>query len=95
MSLGPSLETHGRFACTAARVYDGLRTLTDHAIIVENGVLLDVVPADSLPNGLPVWREPDCTIIPGLIDTHTHFMRWQGPRYLAFGVTTIRDTGNN
>jgi hypothetical protein len=36
----------------------------------------------------------DCTLLPGLIDTHVHFMRWHGPQFLAFGVTTVRDTGN-
>lgn len=24
-----------------------------------------------------------------------HFMRWQGPAFLAYGVTTVRDTGND
>lgn len=90
-----ALESPARFACTAARVFDGVRTVTDHAVVVESGVVSGVVPCESLPGGLPVWNEPDCTIVPGLIDTHTHFMRWQGPYYLAHGVTTIRDTGND
>ena len=31
-------------------------------------------------------------IIPGLIDAHAHVARWALPRYLAWGVTTVRDT---
>jgi imidazolonepropionase-like amidohydrolase len=30
-------------------------------------------------------------IIPGLIDAHAHVARWALPRYLAWGVTTVRD----
>ena len=85
----------GRFACTAARVFDGEHTLADHAVMVENGVVSAVVPQCSLPEGVPLWHEPDSTILPGLIDTHVHFMRWQGPLFLAHGVTTIRDVGND
>ena len=30
-------------------------------------------------------------IIPGLIDSHAHLARWALPRYVAWGVTTVRD----
>jgi imidazolonepropionase-like amidohydrolase len=30
-------------------------------------------------------------IIPGLIDAHAHVARWALPRYVAWGVTTVRD----
>ena len=30
-------------------------------------------------------------IIPGLIDAHAHVAQWAIPRYLAFGVTSVRD----
>ena len=30
-------------------------------------------------------------IIPGLIDSHAHVARWALSRYLAWGVTTVRD----
>lgn len=53
-----------------------------------------VVPRASVPEGTTHYHEPECTILPGLIDTHVHFMRWQGPQFLASGVTTVRDTGN-
>ncbi len=87
-------EAGGRFACAADRIFDGERTLTDHAVLLENGRVSGIVPFGALPREVPLWSEPGATIIPGLIDAHTHFMQWEGPFFLAYGVTTIRDTGN-
>jgi len=84
-----------RFACSAARVFDGESILEDHAVLIEGGTVSAVVPRQSLPPGLPPWHEPECSILPGLIDAHVHFMRWQGPLFLAHGVTTVRDVGND
>lgn len=93
--MNHDIRAGGRFACAAARVFDGERTLADHAVLVEKGVVSAIVPRRSLPEGVPLWHEPDSTILPGLIDTHVHFMRWQGPLFLANGVTTVRDVGNS
>lgn len=90
-----NIANTARFVCTAPRIFDGERVLQDHAVLIENGLVSAVIPQGSLPGDVPVWHEPDCTIIPGLIDTHMHFMRWQGPLFLAQGVTTVRDTGND
>ena len=84
-----------RFAVAAGRVFTGEDVLADHAVLLEAGTVSAVVPTHELPPGVQVVEEPDATLIPGLIDTHTHFMRWQGPLFLAHGVTTIRDTGND
>lgn len=83
-----------QFACVADRVFDGERVLPDHAVVVEGRTVAAVVPATSLPTDMPRLSEPGCTLLPGLIDVHTHYMRWEGPQFLAWGVTTIRDTGN-
>ncbi len=84
----------GVVALSGARVFDGERTLVDQAVLVKDGLVSDVVPRDSVPREATRYYEGDCTVLPGLIDTHVHFMRWQGPQFLAFGVTTVRDTGN-
>lgn len=34
-------------------------------------------------------------IIPGLIDMHVHYDGWMGEMFLAYGVTTIKDLGND
>ena len=34
-------------------------------------------------------------ILPGLIDMHVHYDGWMGELFLAHGVTTVKDTGND
>ena len=82
-------------AYSADRIYDGDRVLEDHAVVVEGQTISCVEPLVELSTDLPVHKYPGCTLIPGLIDTHMHFMRWQGPIFLAYGVTSVRDTGND
>ena len=55
----------------------------------------------ALGSGIPIpphTRTFDLTgkfIVPGLWDTHAHFEQWEwGPAYLACGVTSVRDVGN-
>jgi len=83
-----------RFACTADRIFDGKDVLTGHAVLVEGETIRDVAPVSRVPEGWPMLSGGGATLMPGLIDAHVHFMRWQGPLYLAAGVTTVRDTGN-
>ncbi|NQU09321.1 amidohydrolase family protein [bacterium] len=87
--------TMGTWAWAADRVFDGDTVLPDHAVLVQDGRVTAVVPRAAVPVDVPQRYEPDSTILPGLIDTHVHFMRWQAPLYLAYGVTTVRDTGND
>ena len=87
-------RANGIFAVSGARVFDGKRVLAGRAVLVEDGIVSGVMPRDSVPKGAMQYHEGDCTVLPGLIDIHMHFMRWQGPQFLAFGVTTVRDTGN-
>ena len=83
-----------RWACRADRIFDGRSAHVHSAVVVEGETIAAVVPAEALPPGAPVLEAAGCTLLPGLIDTHVHFMPWQGPIFLASGVTTVRDTGN-
>ncbi len=85
----------GVTAFSGARIFDGTRQLDDQAVLVKDGRVLDVVSRAKVPEGITHNHEADCTILPGLIDVHVHFMRYQGPQFLAYGVTTVRDTGND
>src|SRR5207247_8633551 len=46
-----------------------------------------------VPRGAQVVTLIGNTIIPGLIDAHAHVERWAALRYIAWGVTTVRDLG--
>lgn len=85
----------GVTAFSGARIFDGARTLDDHAVLIQNGRVLEIVPCEKVPEGITHHHDDDCTILPGLIDLHVHFMRYEGPQFLAYGVTTVRDTGND
>ncbi len=54
--------------------FDGERVLTDGALVlVEDGAIVGVEPARApVPDGCPVTYLPGTTLLPGLIDTHTH-----------------------
>ncbi len=87
-------ESRETYVCLADRVFDGLGVRDEVGVLVRGEYIEAVLPEARLPRNVPVLNLPGCTMIPGLIDSHVHFMRWQGPFYLANGVTTIRDTGN-
>ncbi len=88
-------HTFSRTAYTAEQIFDGDRFLQDHAVIVEGDTIAAVTPLANLSPDIPLQQHAGCTLAPGLIDIHMHFMRWKGPLFLAYGVTTIRDTGND
>lgn len=93
--LDPLMATAGARALTADRIFDGEKVKENHAVVVEGRLITDVMPLAALQPGMPLQRYDGCTLIPGLIDTHIHFMRWMGPVFLAYGVTAVRDTGND
>ena len=49
--------------------------------------------AVKVPRGATRVRVDGKWLIPGLIDAHTHAERWTLPRFLAYGVTAVRDVG--
>ena len=82
-------------AYAADKVFDGGRFYATHAVGVAKDRISALGPVAELAPDTPVDHYPGCTLVPGLIDTHMHFLRWQGPVFLAYGVTTVRDTGND
>jgi len=83
-----------RWACYAERLFDGERVLEQTALIIDGERIAEVAPLSKLPPEMPAVTAPGGTVLPGLIDVHVHFGAWQGPLYLAHGVTTVRDVGN-
>src|SRR5216684_7932839 len=67
----------------------------DAVILIRNGHVEAVGQVNVLkvPRGAERISLLGKTVIPGLIDAHAHAERWAIPRYLAWGVTTVRDLG--
>lgn len=89
----------GTFALAGGRIIDGTGrdAIADGVVIVRDGAIADVGPrsAITIPAGVPTVDVTGRTLIPGLWDMHTHVtqIEW-APVYLAAGVTTVRDMGN-
>ncbi len=75
----------------------GRPSLDDSAIVLSKGRIVAVGPRSQvkIPKEATVVEARGKTILPGLWDMHAHFeqVEW-GPIYLAAGVTTVRDCGN-
>jgi imidazolonepropionase-like amidohydrolase len=89
----------GAMAVIGATVIDGTgkAPLKDATILVRGGRIVAVGPRDQVkvPAEAVKVDAAGKYIIPGLWDMHAHYeqVEW-GPIYLAAGVTTVRDVGN-
>lgn len=65
----------------------------DALIIIRNGHIDAVARVNEIPvpRGAEEISLVGKTVIPGLIDAHAHVERWATQRYIAWGVTTVRD----
>ena len=99
LSKGLRAEQAGPLAIVGATLIDGTghAPIPDSAVIVERGRIVAAGPRASVkvPPGATVFDARGKTLLPGLWDMHAHFeqVEW-GPIYLAAGVTTVRDVGN-
>jgi imidazolonepropionase-like amidohydrolase len=75
----------------------GAAPVADAAVVIHNGRIVAAGPRSKvkIPKDANVVDAHGKTILPGLWDMHAHFeqVEW-GPIYLAAGVTTVRDCGN-
>jgi imidazolonepropionase-like amidohydrolase len=75
----------------------GAAPVPDAAVVISKGRILAAGPRSKvkIPKRANVVDAHGKTILPGLWDMHAHFeqVEW-GPIYLAAGVTTVRDCGN-
>lgn len=86
-------------AIVGATLIDGTGAdpLSDSAVVIEKGHIKAVGPQSKvrIPKKANVIDAKGKFLLPGLWDMHAHFeqVEW-GPIYLAAGVTTVRDCGN-
>jgi imidazolonepropionase-like amidohydrolase len=75
----------------------GAAPVPDSAVVIYNGVIVAVGPRSKVkvPKDAHIVDAKGKFLLPGLWDMHAHFeqVEW-GPIYLAAGVTTVRDCGN-
>ena len=89
----------GTFAFTGATLIDGTGKppVANATVVTRDGKVVAAGPADQVTVPADAQRidVSGKYIIPGLWDMHAHYeqVEW-GPIYLAAGVTTVRDVGN-
>ncbi|ABF39974.1 Amidohydrolase 3 [Candidatus Koribacter versatilis Ellin345] len=87
-----------RLAIVGATIEDSIAPpIQNGVILIEDGVIRAVGPKDqvTIPSDAKVLDATGKFAVPGLWDMHAHYeqVEW-GPIYLAAGVTTVRDVGN-
>lgn len=86
------------FAVANVRILDPRSgSLSGPSTVVVKGEAIDRIVADgtALDAGLPVYEGDGGVLLPGLHDMHSHISIGSAWWYLAAGVTTVRDMGND
>ena len=74
------------------RIFDGSRIVPQNTVVIENGFITAVGENLPPPQGAQVIDGSGQTLLPGLIDAHTHVWNAQSLKQaLMFGVTTELD----
>ncbi|MGH7533024.1 MAG: amidohydrolase family protein, partial [Gemmatimonadales bacterium] len=99
MIAGCGTPIHDRIALVGVTVIDGTDAPArdDQVVIIRGSKIDTIAPAAgfNIPKTAMVVDLKGKWVIPGLIDVDGAVQRWAIPRYLAFGVTTVRDVGND
>ncbi|HVX88711.1 MAG TPA: amidohydrolase family protein, partial [Gemmatimonadales bacterium] len=90
-----SAPVKDRVALVGVNVIDGTgEPVRQDQVIVVRGTRIETIAPRA---GFEIPRTAETVdltgkwVIPGLIDAHVHVDRWSLPRFLAFGVTSVRD----
>lgn len=94
-----STEKNSSLALTNGNIIDVVtgNTISKGTVIIENGIISNVGSSEKIkiPKSAKVIDLQGKSVLPGLWDMHAHFQQVEwGPAYLAAGVTTVRDCGN-
>jgi imidazolonepropionase-like amidohydrolase len=99
LSNGMTHSQGGVLVITGATLIDGTGRppVHDAVILMDGGRIRAAGPRGKvkIPIGAAKFDATGKFVLPGLWDTHAHFeqVEW-GPLYLAAGITTVRDCGN-
>jgi imidazolonepropionase-like amidohydrolase len=80
------------FVIRDVRVFDGEKMLAASTVLLRNDRIFAVVDEAPVTDGVEILDCEGCTLLPGLIDAHTHLNHERElQQALAFGVTTELD----
>jgi imidazolonepropionase-like amidohydrolase len=77
------------------RLFDGQRTIPKATVVFSDGVIIGAGADVAVPDGAKVIDGSGKTLLPGLIDAHTHVFGDALQRALRFGVTMELDMFTN
>jgi len=91
LALLSAAPLHAGVIFRNARVFDGTTVVASTDVYVENGTIAKVGKKLKVPDGTEVIDATGKTLLPGLIDAHTHAFGDALTEALMFGVTTELD----
>lgn len=99
LNAGQSQKVEPVIALTNGTIIDVTsgKTIPQATVVIQNGKILKAGASKNIkvPRNAKVINVTGKTILPGLWDMHAHFQQVEwGPAYLAAGITTVRDCGN-
>ena len=84
-------QTGNSFAIKNLRVFDGEQTIESTSVLISNGKIAAISHALNIPEDTLIYDGAGKTLLPGLIDSHTHTYGDAQKDALRFGVTTEMD----
>jgi imidazolonepropionase-like amidohydrolase len=81
------MKTENTTYITNARIFDGERVIEKQSVAIKGEKISNV--GGPAPDGAAVIDAKGCTLLPGLIDAHTHANPESRKIALTFGVTTV------
>lgn len=84
-------QAQNSFAITNVRVFDGEKTIGKTSVLIQDGKISSIGENIKIPDNTPVYDGAGKTLLPGLIDSHTHTYGDARKDALRFGVTTEMD----
>src|SRR5947209_3209077 len=83
------------FVIRHARIFDGERIIAAHSIFIQDGKIQAIGNGLMVPHGTKEIDAAGDTLLPGLIDSHTHDWGDSAKQALFFGVTTELNMAGN
>ncbi len=84
-------QSGNSYAIKNVRIFDGNKTIESASVLIEQGKIAAIGADIKIPENTPIYDGAGKTLLPGLIDSHTHTYGEAQKDALRFGVTTEMD----